>query len=194
MIASQGGRNHWEVFMRRILATLAIAGLAALATAAPAGASGSVTVTPGTNLTDGTTVTVSWTGLTAGSTPSIVQCKDAPTTGASGADCEFLTLQVASDASNGQGAGQDTFVVHDTDGLSALNSRTAILCDSSHPGAILVLDNPNDPTTGAYKQITCTGSDPQVPETSFLWALPIGAAAIGGFFLYRRTRRPSLVA
>jgi hypothetical protein len=180
--------------MRRILATLAIAGLTTLATSAPAGAAGSVTVTPGTNLTDGTTVTVSWTGLTAGSTPSIVQCKDAPTTGASGADCEFLTLQVAADANNAQGGGQDTFVVHDTNGLSALNSRTGVLCDSSHPGSILVLENPNDPTTGAYKQITCTGSDPQVPETSFLWALPIGAAAIGGVFVWRRNRRSALVA
>jgi hypothetical protein len=178
--------------MRRILAVLAVVGGVALATAAPAGATGSVTVTPSTNLTDGTAVTVTWTGLTPGATPSIVQCKDAPTTGASGADCEFLTLQVASDASNGSGAGQDTFVIHDSTGLAALNSRTAVLCDSAHPGSILVLDNPNDNTTGAYKQITCTGSNPQVPETSFVWALPLGAAAIGGFFLYRRSRRPAL--
>ena len=84
--------------------------------------------------------------------------------------------------------------MHDTSGLSALNSRTGVLCDSSHPGSILVLENPNDPTTGAYKQITCTGSGAQVPETPFLWALPIGAAALGGVFLYRRSRRPSLVA
>ncbi len=180
--------------MRRILATLAMTGLVALTTAAPAGAVGSVTVTPGTNLTDGTTVTVSWTGLTPGATPSIVQCKDAPTTGASGADCEFLSLQVALDASNGAGAGTDTFVVHDTNGLAALNSRTGVLCDAAHPGSILVLDNPNDNTTGAYKQITCTGSNPQVPETSFVWGLPLGAAAIGGFFLYRRSRRPALAA
>jgi hypothetical protein len=180
--------------MRRILATLAIAGVAALTLVTPAGATGSVTVTPGTNLSDGTSVTVSWTGLTPGSTPSIVQCKDAPTTGASGADCEFLTLQVASDASNASGAGSDTFVVHDSTGLSALNSRTGVLCDAQHPGSILVLDNPNDNTTGAYKQITCIGSNPQVPETSFVWALPLGAAAIGGFFLYRRSRRPALVA
>jgi len=179
--------------MRRTLATLAIAGMAVFATAAPAGATGSVTVTPGTNLSDGTVVTVSWTGLSPGATPSIVQCKDAPTTGASGADCEFLTLQVASDASNAQGAGSDTFTVHDTNGLAALNARTGVLCDSAHPGSILVLDNPNDNTTGAYHQITCVGSNPQVPETPFVWGLPLGAAAIGGFFLYRRSRRPALV-
>ena len=177
--------------MRRFLATLAISGLAALATASPAGAVGSVTVTPSTNISDGTVVTVSWTGLTPNATPSIVQCKDAPATGASGADCEFLTLQVASDASNASGAGTDTFVVHDTAGLGALNSRTAVLCDGSNPGSILVLDNPNDNTTGAYKQITCTGSDPQVPESPIMWALPLGAAAIGGFFIYRRNRRPA---
>lgn len=181
--------------MRRILAVLAIGGIwAALAGTTPAGALGSVTVTPGTNLSDGTTVTVSWTGLTPGATPSIVQCKDAPTTGASGVDCEFLTLQVAADANNASGAGSDTFVVHDTNGLAALNSRTAVLCDADHPGSILVLENPNDPTTGSYKQITCTGGSPQVPETSYLWALPIGAAAIGGVFIYRRSRRPAIVA
>lgn len=178
--------------MARTLAALAITGLVTLAAAAPAGAAGTVTVTPATNLTDGTAVTVSWTGLTPNQTPSIVQCKDAPTTGASGADCEFLTLVTASDASNGSGAGSDTFVVHDTAGLSALNSRTEVLCDSTHVGSILVLDNPNDNTTGAYKQISCTGSNPQVPETSFVWGLPLGAAAIGGFFLYRRSRRPAL--
>lgn len=181
--------------MRRTLATVAIAALAVLAAATPAAAAGSVTVTPGTNLADGTSVTVSWTGLTPNGTPSIVQCKDAPTTGAAGADCEFLSLQVASDASNGSGAGSDTFIVHDTAGLAALNSRTEVLCDSSHPGSILVADNPNDLTTGSYKQITCTGSGAQVPETSFVWALPLGAAAVGGaFFLYRRNRRPVHVA
>jgi hypothetical protein len=177
--------------MRRIMASAAIVGFIALVAAAPAGAVGSVTVTPSTNLADGTSVTVSWTGLTPNGTPSIVQCKDAPTTGASGADCEFLTLQVATDASNAAGAGSDTFVVHDTAGLSALNSRTGVLCDGSHAGSIQVLDNPNDNTTGSYKQITCTGSGAQVPETSFVWALPLGAVVVGGaFFLYRRNRRP----
>jgi hypothetical protein len=181
--------------MRRIMASAAIVGFIALVAAAPAGAAGSVTVTPSSNLTDGTSVTVSWTGLTANGTPAIVQCKDAPTTGASGADCEFLTLQVSSDGSNASGAGSDTFVVHDTAGLAALNSRTGVLCDASHPGSILVVDNPNDITTGSYKQITCTGSGAQVPETSFVWALPIGAAFIGGaFFLYRRNRRPVSLA
>jgi len=181
--------------MRRIMASAAILGFVALCTATPAGAVGSVTVTPGTNLADGTSVTVSWTGLTANGTPSIVQCKDAPTTGASGADCEFLTLQVATDASNASGSGSDTFVVHDTAGLQALNSRTGVLCDASHAGAVLVLDNPNDLTSGAYKQITCTGSGAQVPETSFVWGLPIGAAVIGGaFFFYRRNRRPVSLA
>ncbi|MGZ4677538.1 MAG: neocarzinostatin apoprotein domain-containing protein [Acidimicrobiia bacterium] len=182
--------------MRRILASAAIIGFTALVMAPPAGAAGTVTVTPSSNLTDGTSVTVSWTGLTPNGTPSIVQCKDAPTTGASGADCEFLTLQVASDASDASGHGTDTFVVHDTTGLQALNSRTGVLCDSSHAGAILVLDNPNDVTTGAYKQITCTGSGTQVPETSFVWALPLGAAAVigGAFFLHRRNRRPVTLA
>jgi hypothetical protein len=165
-------------------------GIVVLAAGSPAGAVGTVTVTPGSNLADGTSVTVSWTGLAANGTPSIVQCKDAPTTAASGADCEFLTLQVAADGSNAAGAGSDTFVVHDTAGLQALNSRTGVLCDSSHAGSILVLDNPNDLTSGAYKQITCTGSGAQVPETSFVWGLPLGAALVAGaFFLVRRNRR-----
>ncbi len=181
--------------MGRTLAALTISGLVALAAAAPAGAAGTVTVTPSTGLVEGTKVTVSWTGLAPNQTPSIVQCKDAPTTGASGADCEFLTLTTASDASNGSGAGMEKdVVVHDTAGLAALNSRTEVLCDGTHAGSILVLDNPNDNTTGAYKQITCTVNGVQVPETSFVWGLPLGAAAIGGFFLYRRSRRPALAA
>lgn len=181
--------------MRRILASAAIAGFIGLVAAAPAGAAGSVQVTPSSNLADGTSVTVSWSGLTPNGTPSIVQCKNAPTTGASGADCEFLTLQVASDASDGSGAGSDTFVVHDTAGLAALNSRTGVLCDATHPGSIQVLDNPNDNTTGSYKQITCTGSGAQVPETPYVWGLPIGAVLIaGGFVVYRRHRRPVSLA
>lgn len=181
--------------MRRILASVAIAGFVGLVAAAPAGAVGTVTVTPSTNLTDGTSVTVSWTGLTPNGTPSIVQCKNAPTTGASGADCEFLTLQVAADGSNASGSGSDTFIVHDTAGLAALNSRTGVLCDASNGGSIQVLDNPNDNTTGSYAAITCTGSGAQVPETSFVWGLPIGAAVIGGaFFLYRRNRKPVSLA
>ena len=143
--------------MRRTLATLAtlaVAGAALFAISAPAGAAGSVTVTPGTNITDGTSVTVSWTGLTPNGTPSIVQCKPAPSTGASGADCEFLTLQVA-EASNDSGAGSDTFIVHDTAGLAGLNPRTEVQCDPTHGGSISVLDNPNDPSSGANKSISC---------------------------------------
>ncbi|MGZ4677536.1 MAG: neocarzinostatin apoprotein domain-containing protein [Acidimicrobiia bacterium] len=149
--------------MRRTLAlvaTLALSGtaLVAIATQAPAGATGSVNVSPSTNLTDGAVVTVSWTGLTPNGTPSIVQCKNAPSTGASGADCEFQTLQVASDGSNGSGAGSDTFIVHDTNGLAQINSHTEVKCDSSTSGSILVVDNPNDPSSGSYKTITCQGS------------------------------------
>ena len=143
--------------MRRTLATLAtlaVAGAALFAISAPAGAAGAVTVTPGTNITDGTSVTVSWTGLTPNGTPSIVQCKPSPATGAGGADCEFQTLQVA-EASNGAGAGTDTFIVHDTAGLAGLNPRTEVQCDPTHGGSIAVLDNPNDPSSGANKSISC---------------------------------------
>ncbi len=151
--------------MRRTLATVAtlvVAGAALFAVSAPAGAAGAVTVTPGTNITDGTTVTVSWTGLTPNNTPSIVQCKAAPSTGASGADCEFLTLTTASDASNGSGAGSDTFVVRDTAGLAGLNPRTEVQCDPTHGGSIFVLDNPNDPSSGAFKAISCAVTVPPV--------------------------------
>jgi len=147
--------------MRRTLAslaTLALSGVAALAVATPAGAVGSVNVTPSTNITDGTVVTVSWTGLAPNGTPSIVQCKNAPATGAAGADCEFQTLQVSADGSNAAGAGSDTFIVHDTSGLAALNARTEVKCDSATNGSILVVDNANDPSSGSYKTITCTGS------------------------------------
>jgi hypothetical protein len=152
--------------MRRtlaVLATLALSGITAFAVAAtPAGAVGSVNVTPSSAIADGTVVTVSWTGLQPNGTPSIVQCKDAPSSGASGADCVFATLQVSADGSNASGAGTDTFVVHDSNGLLALDSRTSVRCDTAHFGAILVVDNPNDPTSGSYKQISCSGSPPIV--------------------------------
>ena len=154
--------------MRRtmaILATVALSAAAFFAAAAPASASGSVNVTPSTNLAGDTVVTVSWTGLTPNGTPSIVQCKNSPTTGAGGADCEFLTLQVAGDASNGSGAGSDTFVVRDSNGLLALNPRTEVRCDASTSGSIAVLDNPNDLNSGATKTISCVGAVPVVPTT-----------------------------
>jgi hypothetical protein len=157
--------------MRRTLATLAtlaLSGIAAFTIATPAGAVGSVNVTPSTNLTDGTLVTVSWTGLQPNGTPSIVQCKANPATGASGADCEFQTLQVSADGSNAAGAGTDTFIVHDTNGLAAINPRTEVKCDSATAGSILVVDNANDPSSGSSKTITCTGSSTVTPPPSVL--------------------------
>ncbi len=154
--------------MRRtmaVLATVALSGAALFAAAGPASALGTVNVTPGTNLAGDTVVTVSWTGLTPFGTPSIVQCKNSPSTGAGGADCEFLTLQVAGDASNASGAGSDTFVVRDSAGLLALNSRTAVRCDTSTSGSIAVLDNPNDLNSGSTKTISCIGSVPVAPTT-----------------------------
>ena len=152
--------------MRRTLAVLAISGLTLVGLAQPASASTSVSVTPSTNLTGGTTVTVSWSGFTPFGTPSLVQCVNSPATGAGGSDCEFLTLQVASDASNAAGAGSDTFTVRDTAGLAALNSRTNVTCDPAHSGSILVLDNPNDRNSGAFQTVTCVATTfvPQAPH------------------------------
>lgn len=147
--------------MRRTLATLAtlaLSGITAFAVASPAGAVGTVNVTPSSNLANGTVVTVSWTGLQPNGTPSIVQCKDAPTTGAAGADCVFLTLQTTLDGSNASGAGTDTFTVYNTNGLAALDPQTTVQCDDTHFGSILVLDNINDPSSGTYKSISCQGS------------------------------------
>ncbi len=154
--------------MRRTMAILAISGITLIGLVQPAGAATSVTVTPNTNLTNGTTVTVNWTGLTPNGTPSLVQCVNAPSTGAGGADCEFLTLQVASDASNGVGAGSDTFTVRDTAGLVALNDRTAVACDNTHSGSILVLDNPNDRNSGTFQTITCASGNTTPPPANVL--------------------------
>jgi hypothetical protein len=158
--------------MRRTFALLTAIGLVAAAMLAlggtTAGATGTVNVTPSTNLASGTTVTVSWTGLQPFGTPSIVQCKNAPATGASGADCEFLTLQVAADASNASGAGSDTFVVRDSNALVAMNPRTEVRCDTATSGSILVVDNPNDPTSGSFKTITCSGSSTITPPVNVL--------------------------
>ncbi len=154
--------------MRRTMAVVAISALAVIGLVQPASAATSVTVTPNTNITNGTTVTVSWTGFTPNNTPSLVQCVNAPSTGAGGSDCEFLTLQVASDASNGAGAGSDTFTVRDTTGLAALNARTNVMCDNTHSGSILVLDNPNDRNSGSYQTITCVGGTTTPPPPDVL--------------------------
>lgn len=173
--------------MRRTTAFLAALALAAplvvtgvLASGTPAGATGTVTVTPNTNLAGGTLVTVNWTGLSPNGSPSIFQCKSAPTTGASGADCEFLTLQVASDNSNASGAGSDTFVVRDTAGLQALNSHTSIACDVAHPGAVVVVDNPEDLNSGSSQTITCQDPVPTAPVSHQLLSCG-GISGIGTF-------------
>ena len=70
--------------MRRTFALLTALGLVAAAMLAlggtTAGATGTVNVSPATNLTNGQTVTVSWTGLQPFGSPSIIQCKNAPGT------------------------------------------------------------------------------------------------------------------
>ncbi len=158
--------------MRRTLAVMAITGMTlfgvAQAVAQPAGAATAVSITPSTNLSGGNTVTVSWSGFAANGTPSLVQCNNSPSTGAGGADCEFLTLQVASDASNGAGTGSDTFTVRDSAGLASLNSRTDVRCDPTHSGSILVLDNPNDRNSGTFQTITCIGGTTLPPAPKVL--------------------------
>ncbi len=66
---------------RMVLAAAALllaSGTGALVLAAEAGASGTLQVSPSTNLTNGQTVTVSGSGLTASSTGAVIQCNNDP--------------------------------------------------------------------------------------------------------------------
>ena len=109
------------------------------------GAVGSATANPNTGLTDGATVTVSWTGLAPSFSPIIEQCNASPTNPVT--DCDFLTLVVSD--SDSSGAGSDTFNVFAGDGPSHL-----FACDDQHACTIRVADNPNDITTGALGSLT----------------------------------------
>ena len=66
--------------LRRRAAALGILGAVFLAGAGPAGAGGKAAVTPDTNLKDGDTVTVTWTGLDAGARLNIFECAQRPST------------------------------------------------------------------------------------------------------------------
>ena len=66
--------------LRRRAAALGILGAVFLAGAAPAGAGAKATVSPNTNLKDGDTVTVAWTGLAAGARLNIFECAQPPST------------------------------------------------------------------------------------------------------------------
>ena len=109
------------------------------------GAVGSVTVSPNTGLTDGATVTVSWSGLRPNFTPLIEQCNAAPTD--PNRDCDFLTLVTSE--SNGTGSGSDTFTV-----FAGLGPSHLFACDIQNACTIRVADDPVDVTTGAQAPIT----------------------------------------
>lgn len=133
----------------RVSALLCLVGLALLVPSlffvGVGGAAGSVTVTPDTGLTDGATVTVSWTGRTPNFSPVIEQCNAAPTNPAT--DCDFLTVTVSD--TNASGAGSDTFVV-----FAGLGPSHNFSCDNQHACTIRVADDPNDLTTGAQAPLT----------------------------------------
>jgi hypothetical protein len=66
--------------LRRRAAALGILGAVFLAGAAPAGAGAKATVTPNTNLKNGDTVTVTWTGVPPGARLNIFECAQPPST------------------------------------------------------------------------------------------------------------------
>jgi hypothetical protein len=81
-VAGQGYRHRRRRAkkLRRRAAGLGILGAVFLAGAAPARAEARATVTPNTNLSNGDTVTVSWTGGPPGALLNIFQCAQPPST------------------------------------------------------------------------------------------------------------------
>lgn len=150
-------RRRWG----RASALLCLAGIALLVPSfffvQVGGAVGSVTASPNTGLTDGATITVSWTGLRPNFSPVIEQCNAAPTNPTT--DCDFLTLVVSD--SNASGAGSDTFTTFAGSGPSHL-----FACDDQHACTIRVADDPNDLTTGAVAALTFSTAATTTSSTS----------------------------
>jgi hypothetical protein len=146
--ACEMDRIGWTWFAAFTVAGLigSVAGVAVLAT--PAGAAGfTVSVTPNSGLTDGESVTVSWSNFpTFDSSVTIRQCDATSTTSPGCVGSTSLTVP-----SSG-GSGSTSFVVHDTDGISALEPSSTARCDSAGAGSIYIADNVG---ATARASITC---------------------------------------
>lgn len=127
-----------------------------LAGAAPAGAGGKATVSPNTNLTDGETVTVAWTGVDAGARLNIFQCAQPPTTSTCG-----VTAGVMNFVNPATGAGQVMLTVH----TGAIGTSGA-QCPGPANACVVVINvgGSEDPAANFVLPISFTGAPGGSPE------------------------------
>jgi hypothetical protein len=191
-----------------VAATTAIVAIMAFGPAAYAAGTGSVT--PSTNLTDGQSVSVSYSGMQANGQAFISECNnDQGTDFDLFADCSFLSLTQGDIDASGNGSKNFTVKKNPTelaDGdvdwrcdasgtptgqLDANNIRVFSTC------RIRVTDGDYGTTTNAFfRDISfASAPDPVVPEAPLAVLLPLGAVAVAGAaFFVLRNRKPTLSA
>jgi len=142
--------------LRRRAAALGILGAGFLAGAAPAGAGAKATVAPNTSLKDADTVTVAWTGLTAGARLNIFECAQPPTTRTCAVDAGVMNL-----VNPPTGDGQATLTVH-TGPIGVSGAQ----CPGPANDCVIVINvnGSEDPSANFVLPISFTGAPAGSPE------------------------------
>lgn len=184
-------QKSWK--LAAALTGVAIAGLAGPSVAF--GAPGA-TVTPNTNVTDGQTLTVAWSGFTAGQVVSISQCKKsiADPTFVATTDCEFDSANLANSDPSGGGSLTRPALV----GVNANGDWACLPVSAANPGVprfdtcyIRIAGNAfTDTSSDIEIPITFGSAPPVVPEAPVAVLLPLAALGIlGGAYFVTRNRR-----
>ena len=142
--------------LRRRAAALGILGAVFLAGAAPAGAGAKATVAPNTSLKDADTVTVAWTGLTAGARLNIFECAQPPTTRTCAVDAGVMNL-----VNPPTGDGQATLTVH-TGPIGVSGAQCSGLANDCV--IVINVNGSEDPSANFVLPISFTGAPGESPE------------------------------
>lgn len=100
--------------------------------------------TPTTKLTNGATVTVKWSGYTAGKVVNILECNASDVSLNSSAACSFAHAKILIPDPTGQGT-QKLEIVEGPVGNGT--------CDAAHPGCLIVVNNASSEAPGASIKI-----------------------------------------
>lgn len=197
-------------FPTKAIGGAAFAAAAVLTMGAPAFAAH--TVTPNNNLTDNQAVTVSFSGLPAFATATLMQCNNDQGLAFNVLDdCAFNAFLPSNADSNG--AGSDSYVVQKEpsgylDGdvnwkCDITGDTTGTVTAAGPAGTVRVFStcrirvvsgNPTGADNESFQNITFAAeTQPVIPEAPFAALLPLGAVAVlGGGYLIVRNRKPAL--
>jgi len=101
--------------------------------------------TPTTNLSNGQTVTVRWSGYSAGEVVNILECSPSVVQSNSSAACSFSDAKILTPDPTGSGSVQ-LQMVEGTVGTG--------ICDASHPGCLIVVNNASSTDPAGSKVVT----------------------------------------